>query len=169
MPATPTQIAVGTQYPIRKILMDQALGISANYPLDWEILPSAPDEPTRLTLHGPPLGKGPEPIIFAITVEADTATEKSVTEVVDQQMQQVPVDLSPGITRRLLNVGGEAAEQVVGLPSEGGALETFVLHGGQLFLIVLQPYDEANESLVPYLAQARSEYGDLINSWRFLK
>jgi hypothetical protein len=152
-----------------RTLSDQTIGVSAAYPPDWEILPRAPDDPPGLTLHGPSLGEGPEPIIFAITVEVEPVTEKSVRDIVNQQLEQVPSDLRGEITRRSLNVGGEPADQVIGLPSQGGALETFVLHGGQLFLIILQPYDESNESLVPYLAQVRSVYGDFLSSWKFLK
>lgn len=148
---------------------DENLGISFDYPGDWSILPRAPDALQELTLHGPPLGEGPEPIIFAITLDIQPVTEATVREIVDQQMAQVPTDLQGGIGRKSSRVGGEPAEEIVGLPSLGGAIETFILHKGQLYLVVLQPYDESNTSLSPYLSRVRSEYDALMDSWKFLR
>jgi hypothetical protein len=150
------------------LFSDPAIGISFIYPQGWEILPRAPDDPPGMTLHAPAVGAGPEPIIFAITLVIDPVAEKSVKEVVDQQLGQIPSDLQGGVERKSTTVGGETAEEVTGLPSQQGALETFVLHGGQLFLIILQPYDLTNESLLPYLPQMRSAYGSLLSSWKFL-
>lgn len=152
-----------------KAFSDPGLGILFMYPLDWDNLPRASDEPPGVTLHGPPMGQGTEPIIFAITIDVQPESENSVHDVVDQQLAQVPADLRSGIRRRLLSVGGEPAEEVLDLPSQAGAVETFVLRKGQLYLIILQPYDESNEFLAPYLAQARSVYDRLLSSWKFLK
>jgi hypothetical protein len=155
--------------PRGKEFVDQVLGISFSYPPDWENLLRSPDEPSGLTLHGPGLGQGPEPIIFSITIDVQTEPEKALGVIVEQQLAQVPNDLRGGIRRRSLKAGGELAEEVIGLPSISGAVETFVLHNGQIYLIILQPYDESNESLVPYLPQARSVYDGVLASWKFLK
>ncbi len=152
-----------------KLLSDRNLGISFAYPSNWEYLLRAPEEPAGVTLHGPALGQGPEPIIFAITVDVEPDTATSVGDIVGQQLAQVPADLRGGIRHRSLNVAGEPAEELIGLPSLSGAIETFILHKGQLYLIILQPYDEGNESLMPFLAQARSVYDGLLSSWKFLK
>lgn len=164
---TPTATDQGTLTPRDLAFSDPSIGISFNYPPDWGVLPQAPDDPLGVTIHGPSLGEGPEPIIFAITISVEPASEKSVKEIVDQQLKQVPGDLRGSIKRSSLSVGREPAEQVVGLPSREGAIETFVLHGGRLCLIILQPYDEANESLLPYLIQARQIYSGLLSSLKF--
>lgn len=148
---------------------DSTFGISFDYPSNWSILPHAPDEAQGMTLHGPGLGAGPEPIIFAVTIDVQPVAETSVSDIVDEQMTQVPSDLKGGIRFRPLTVGGEPATEVIGLPSLGGAVETFVLHKSQLYLVILQPYDESNASLTPYLPQARSEYDIMIESWKFLR
>jgi hypothetical protein len=166
VPPPPTQSATPVAGPAYS---DSGLGISFTYPREWEILPRTPDDPPGLTLHAPPVGEGPEPIIFAITIVIDPVSERSVKDIVDQQMAQVPADLAGGIKRKPANLGGETAEEVIGLPSQEGAVETFVLHGGQLFLIILQPYDETNESLRSYLPQMRTAYDSLLSSWKFLK
>jgi hypothetical protein len=152
-----------------QVFADRSLGISFAYPRDWDNLPRAPDEPPGVTLRGPAFGEGSEPIIFAITVDVQPVSEQTVREVVDQQLAQVPDDLRAGIQRRTLMVGGEPAEEVIGLPSRAGAVEAFILHQGQLYLIILQPYDENNASLQPYLSQVRAAYDGLLASWKFLK
>ncbi len=172
--ATPSpQPTATTEGPIGgasgKLLSDPDLGISFNYPSEWQILARPADAPPGVTLHAPPVGQGPEPIIFAITVDVNPAPESSVRDVVDQQLAQVPPDLAASINRRSLTIGGERAEQVLGLPSLAGAIEAFVLHSGQLYLIILQPYDEENASLTPYLPPARSAYDQVLASWKFLK
>jgi hypothetical protein len=164
----PTSLPRTTAEVPRRTFSDETIGVSAVYPPNWEMLPRTPDDPPGFTLHGPPLGNGPEPIIFAITVEAEPVNGSTVDQIVDQQLEQVPAGLSGRIARRTVVVGGQRADQVIGLPSQGGALETFVIHRGRLFLIILQPYDESNESLQPYLPQVRSLYGDFISSWEFL-
>ncbi len=165
--------SVATPQPVSptasKNFSDPNLGVFFTYPLDWDNLPRASDEPAGVTLHGPPMGQGTEPIIFAITIDVEPESEKSVHDIVEQQLAQVPADLRDGIRRRSLSVGGEAAEEVIDLPSQSGAVETFVLHNAQLYLIILQPYDESNDFLVPYLAQVRSVYNNLLSSWKFLK
>jgi hypothetical protein len=159
-----------TVFPPRgKEFVDQVLGVAFSYPPDWENLLRSPDEPSGVTLHGPGLGQGPEPIIFSITIDVQPEPEKALGPIVEQQLAQVPNDLRGGIRRRSLKVGGELAEEVIGLPSISGAVETFVLHNGQVYLIILQPYDESNESLVPYLPPARSVYDGVLASWKFLK
>lgn len=146
---------------------DRTEGVTFLYPPGWEILAASPDDPPGVTLHGPPLGEGPEPIIFAITVEVETVGESSVKEIIDQQLDQVPADLRSGIVRRDLSVGGEPGEQVIGLPSRAGAIETCVVRRGKLYLVILQPYDEGNESLLPYLSSVREVYGGLLSSWKW--
>lgn len=164
--ATPILPVLPSQY-LR--FSDDKLGIAFDYPGGWSILPHTSDDPPGMTFHGPGLGAGPEPIIFAVTVDIQPVVESTVQAVVDEQMGQVPPELKGGIKRKTLTVGGEPAAEVIGLPSLGGAVETFVLHKGQLYLVILQPYDEANSSLAPYLAQARSEYDVVIRSWKFLE
>ncbi len=155
--------------PNGKTFSDPALGLSFIYPPDWEILPRAADAPPGVTLHAPPLGTGPEPFIFTISVDVQPATEDSAKTIVDEQLAQVPSDLQGGIRRRTLTVGGTPAEEVIGLPSQAGAIETFVLHNGQAYLVILEPYDETNQSLAPYLSQARVAYDGVLASYAFLK
>jgi len=87
----------------------------------------------------------------------------------DQQVAGLPENVRTGIKRSSLIVGGEPAEQVVGLPSQAGDIETFVVHNNQLYHIVLEPYDERNDSLKPYLAQVRTVYDGVLVSLKFLK
>ncbi len=165
MPARPSPTAVqagGRAYS------DPALGISFTYPSNWEILPRSPESPAGVTLHAPPQGSGPEPVIFAITVDEQTSSENSLDAVVEQQLAQVPEELRSGIEQRSLTVGGEPGEEIIGLPSQAGALETLVLHKGQLYLIILQPYDENNDSLRPLLAAAKAAYDQVLSTFKFL-
>ncbi len=165
-PTAPQPTAVQV---LGRLFDDPGLGISFTYPGDWETLPRAPDAPPGVSLHGPAVGEGPEPVIFAITVDVQQVIEKSAKEIVDLQMQQVPEQLRAGIKREAVDVDGETGEQVVGLPSSAGAIEAFVLHEGQLYLIILQPYDEANPSLTPYLRSVRAAYEGILQSWKFTK
>ncbi len=149
--------------------VDQNLGIAFMYPPEWENLPRASDAPAGVTLRGPIVGEGPEPIIFAMLVEMGPANEKSVKDVLDKQVAALPENVRGGVQRTSLTLGGEAAEQVTGLPSRSGDIETFVLHNSTLYDILLEPYDVNNPSLKPYLDQVRAAYKVVLSSFRFLK
>lgn len=167
---TPAPTAAPTLTPTSSLnFYDQALGVTFNYPRDWEILPRGTDEPPGVTVSAPGVGEGPEPIIFAVTIDVEPAPENSVKEIVDQQLEQVPIGLRSGIKRIQLTIDSVPAEEVIGLPAQEGAIATFILYKGRVYLVVLQPYDESNVSLVPFLPEKKAQYGDLISSWRFLK
>ena len=163
----PTARPPSSPLPNGKTFSDPALGVSFIYPPDWENLPRAADALPGVSLHGPPLGNGPEPFIFIISVEVQPATEASVGAVVDEEVAQAPSNLQGGIQRRTLTVGGTPAEEVIGLPSQAGAIETFVLHSGSLYIVYLQPYDETNRSLAPFLSQVRAVYNGILASFKF--
>ncbi len=148
---------------------DDKLGFSFNYPTAWTLLQRAPDAPPGVTLRGPSVGQGTEPIIFAITIDVQPSNGDSVKTIVDQQLSQVPKDLQGGISREPVVVGGAPGEEVIGLPSQSGAIESFITNGDQVFVVILQPYDPGNAVLLPYLSGARTAYNTILNSWQWLK
>ncbi len=169
--ATPTPEVLATNTPApegqSRTLSDPNLGIRFDYPSDWQPLDRPADQLPGVSLRGPAVGTGPEPIIFAISVEAQPAGQESVKDVVDEQLAQVPAEMRARIQRKTMMVGGQAAEQVLGLPSKAGAVETFVLYRGRVFLAILQPYDPFNSLLNPYLNNARAVYDGVLASWKF--
>jgi hypothetical protein len=166
---SPSPVPAASPAATSKSLQDDTLGIRFEYPANWEVLARAADAPPGVTLRAPPFGPGPEPIIFAITVDVVTPDSTSVRAEVDQQLAQIPTEIKGNVQRRDVTVGGETAEEVIGLPSRSGAVETFVVHSGKLFLIILQPYDPANSLLSPGLEGARAAYDRVISSWQFLR
>src|SRR5207247_4175794 len=124
----PTRVAPTgalTELPLHpKTLADRNLGISFEYAADWTNLPRAPEAPSGVTLRAPPVGNGPEPIIFAITVDVGPSKAKTVSEVIDENIASMPADARGLIQRQPLTVAGEPAEQVIGLPSRSGDIET---------------------------------------------
>jgi hypothetical protein len=170
----PTQVIQATPPPPKvnvqaTTFTDEKLGVSFTFPSEWQQLARAPDAPEGITIHGPPLAPEPEPIIFAITVESRPVGQVQVKDLIEQQIADLPENIRSGIKRISLTVGSEMAEQVVGLPSEAGDIETFVIHSNQLYHVVLVPYDERNDSLKPYLAEVKSVYDALLDSLKFLK
>ncbi len=172
-PGQPTEVtdsAGGTAEPAtQKKFSDQAFPFTFVYPVTWTLLERAPDAPTGVTLRGPAVGEGPEPIIFAITVEVQPAKGQTVKGVVDEQLAQVPKAQQANIKRTQVKVGDLEGEQVIGLPSRSGAIETFVENEDQVFLIMLQPYDPSNGQLARYLIDARSVYDYIIATWQWTR
>ncbi|MGB8643759.1 MAG: hypothetical protein WCF84_00850 [Anaerolineae bacterium] len=153
----------------RQTFLDDKLGLAFDYLSDWTLLPRDPDALPGVTLRGPAVGQGPEPIIFAITVDVLSVQAGPLTTVVDAQLAQVPKDLQTGIKRTPLTLGNHPAEQITGLPSQAGAIETFVQNQGQVFLIILQPFDPSNRMLAPYLPDARRAYDTVLETWRWTR
>lgn len=148
---------------------DATMGVEFSYPSDWETLPRDPNAPSSVALHAPPAGDNPEPIIFTLVVESRPVSDSSVHTSVDREIALLSQAAKKRVARERISVGGEEAEQVTGLPSEGGAVETFVIHDGKLFHFVLQPYDRLNSSLAPFLPKMKSVYDDLLQSVKFSK
>ena len=148
---------------------DASMGVQFSFPSDWETLPRDPNAPSGVALHSPPVGDNPEPIIFTLVVESRPDSDISVHTSVDREIALLSQAAKKRVARKRISVGGEEAELVTGLPSEGGAAETFVIHNGQLFHFVLQPYDRSNSSLAPFLPKMKAIYDDLLQSVKFLE
>lgn len=147
---------------------DDKLGVEFEYPSDWETLPRDSDAPPGVALHAPPAGDNPEPIIFTVNVEARPASDRSVHDAVDHEIKRLSQSAKKRVVRTMTRLGGEDAEQLTGLPSKGGSVETFILHNGRLYHFVLEPYDESNTSLQPFLPKMKSIYEGLLQSVTFL-
>jgi hypothetical protein len=94
----------------------------------------------RVNFYGPPLDQSIEPLFAALSLEVTgPAGGRSLAQVVDEFVQANTQGLP--VTRRAIELGGEPAEVVEGVPGRLMSWQSFVIHAGSVYHLSLFPVD----------------------------
>jgi hypothetical protein len=116
---------------------DTANGFCFAYPTTFEATVNEAGNPLVV---GPPLDSSVEPLRASLLVEVEVAAQdKTLTEIVDGYVAQF-ADLDvPAIERTPIELAGQPAELLEGVPGREGSRDIFMVREGTLFHLMFMP------------------------------